>query len=798
MSKPTAIRVDPDAIPADLQALPRWLCWSYKLRDGKWAKVPMRADGRGAASSSDPSTWCNFDEAVGAYLLGDFDGIGIALGGGLCGLDLDDHRDPSTGDLDSVAQDALGSVPGYWEVSPSGTGLKGLFYTGLVKSVARAKKLGIEFYAGGRYFAITGQPVQVDPHGPEDDRSEAVQGFLSRHVGERSATVDDVLESEMADQQPLDDWSLEDVLQYILPHLDEEWRESYEQWLTVGQALHHQGRGGAEWLQAWDDWSVEGSTYGEGVCADKWASFGRPSSGQAVRSLRTLIKAAGNRRPRVAMTGQECFGDIEDDPQELQQQSQAAVALQAQDREAVLAKAKSAIEAEADATHMERVLAPKLAVLDWTDAERSRLAKALQDRFKQLTGSSLPAQTARGWLQPPVQAQAGMPDVNSDGKPQLTHRNVQYVLSRSGVVVRYNVIKKEDEILIPSAAFSQDNAANASLAAILSECHAADMKIQSSTLKQYLTLLADQNQYNPALTWITSRPWDGVDRLQDWYDTVKAQEGHTRLKETLMRRWALQAVAVLFNTGDVQARGVLTFQGVQYQGKTRWLKSLAPDGLVNVGHILDVHNKDHVKIAISYWMTELGEIDATFKRSDLAALKSFISQQTDTFRRPYAAAEGSYPRRTVFFASVNDKQFLRDPTGNTRYWVIPVESIATDHTVEMQQLWAQVLHLQQGGERHWLSPEEMTLLNEANEEFTVADPVEEMLRDKLPWDEEGAEWGWMTATNVAEMIGIQRPGQHEVSRIGSAVRKLNGQRAKRSNGKTLLWTPIKRPLGHDW
>lgn len=506
-----------------------------------------------------------------------------------------------------------------------------------------------------------------------------------------------------------------------------------------------------------------------------------------VRSLPEMQDevAAVNEELRAERSAQAAFGDLVDE----QPLSEIA------DREAVVQRALLAVKAESDATSLERVLAPRLAGLDWTEAERGRLAKALQEQFKTVTGTSLPLPTARKLLQAPATVFDPLPDLTSEGAPRLTQRNLARVLDKLGVVVRYDVIKKEDQILVPGAVFSQDNAANASLAAVLSECHAHDMRIQTGMLKQYLTLIADQNQFNPALTWVESAPWDGVDRLQAWYDTVTTKPGHKALKELLMRRWALQAVAVLSNTGHVQARGVLTFQGAQYQGKTRWLKSLAPEGLVNVGHVLDVHNKDHVKIAISYWMTELGEIDATFKRSDLAALKSFISQQTDTFRRPYAAAEGSYPRRTVFFASVNDSQFLRDLTGNSRYWVIPVESIDNEHEVDMQQVWAQALTLQRAGERHWLSAEEMALLNEANEEFTVAEPVEEVLRDKLPWDDPTAEWLWMTANSIAEMIDMTGRGRYDLARIGASVRRINGGKAKRSAGKTLLWAPVKQGHG---
>ena len=74
--------------------------------------------------------------------------------------------------------------------------------------------------------------------------------------------------------------------------------------------------------------------------------------------------------------------------------------------------------------------------------------------------------------------------------------------------------------------------------------------------------------------------------------------------------------------------------------------------MVNEGHLLDPTNKDSVKLAISAWITELGEIDATFRKADIAALKAFISKRVDKFRRPYAMSDSAYPRQTIFVGTV--------------------------------------------------------------------------------------------------------------------------------------------------
>jgi putative DNA primase/helicase len=255
---------------------------------------------------------------------------------------------------------------------------------------------------------------------------------------------------------------------------------------------------------------------------------------------------------------------------------------------------------------------------------------------------------------------------------------------------------------------------------------------------------------------------------------VVVPEDKRGLKEMVLGRWALQSVAVLFNTGKTQARGVLVFQGVQYQGKSRWLLSLCPEGLARGGLQLDTKNKDHLKIALSAWLSELGELDGTFRKSDVASLKGFLSNQTDMFRRPYAATESCYPRRTSFFASVNSGEFLNDSTGSTRFWVLPVHTVNADHDIDMQQLWAQVLVLWRGGEAHWMTDSEMAQIQDSNEEHTFVDPVDEIVRTKLPWDDPEAEQIWLSSPSIAARIGIERPTQHQLATITRTVKSLNG------------------------
>jgi putative DNA primase/helicase len=395
----------------------------------------------------------------------------------------------------------------------------------------------------------------------------------------------------------------------------------------------------------------------------------------------------------------------------------------------------------------------------------------------------------------PVDYYGFLPDTNDKGKPLSTIENLATIARRLGVIIRYNVISKEEEILIPDAGFSLDNRQNASLSWLISEC--AKFRMPVDRVPDFVTYLADQNQYNPVAEWVTSSPWDGQDHLAQLIATVKAkgEDADHRImamKTAFMTRWMISAIAAAFRPTGVSAHGVLVFQGAQYVGKTKWFKSLVPDsiGVLKDGMLLRPDDRDSVMKCVSNWLVELGEIDATFRKSDVAALKSFLTSDRDVLRRAYARKESAFARRTVFFASVNPKNYLHDDTGNRRYWTIECEKLDHDHNVNMQQCWAQVYEqLYRPGESWFLTTSEMALLNDHNEDFTVIDPIEELITSGLKWSDPRSMWKWRSATEVMVSLGKLNCSKAEVTKGGIIMRKLNGEQSKRTGNTRLLFVP---------
>jgi putative DNA primase/helicase len=160
-------------IPAELRQYPQWVCWKAKSeKNGKIDKVPFDPKTGRAASSTDPATWGVFEQAVATSKNGGgYAGIGFVLNGGpYVGVDLDDCRNPETGDIQAWAWEIAQKLNTYTEISPSGKGLR-MFLKGELKNPGR-RKGKIECYVTGRFFTVTGHHVEGTPAAVMDRQQE--------------------------------------------------------------------------------------------------------------------------------------------------------------------------------------------------------------------------------------------------------------------------------------------------------------------------------------------------------------------------------------------------------------------------------------------------------------------------------------------------------------------------------------------------------------------------------------------------------------------------------------------------
>jgi putative DNA primase/helicase len=124
-----------------------------------------------------------------------------------------------------------------------------------------------------------------------------------------------------------------------------------------------------------------------------------------------------------------------------------------------------------------------------------------------------------------------------------------------------------------------------------------------------------------------------------------------------------------------------------------------------------VQGKEAFEQIQGVWLVEMGEL-AGLKKAEVEIIKHFISKREDRYRVAYGRRIENFPRQCVFFATTNNKDFLRDPTGNRRFWPVdvnetePLKDVFTDlNEYEIGQLWAEAVELYKAGETLYLTKE---------------------------------------------------------------------------------------------
>jgi putative DNA primase/helicase len=535
------------------------------------------------------------------------------------------------------------------------------------------------------------------------------------------------------------------LLDYIHPDIN------YQDWLRCGIAIFVEMEGSELGFQLFDEWSAKGTKYpGPSDLKQKWETF------DCYKGRRVTIAT-------IAMLARNGGANL-----------------------AALAHANTIREVSASDAH---------------DGDQKSATEAREKANENVSPSkNLPVSPENfadiEQSQPLNPSRFPSIRVTASGNEVVlaTIPNIRHLMDAYGISARYDVIKKKIDLRVPGLVGSPDNADNSALSHVISL--SVLNGIPHTLVPAYIAAIADTNLYNPAAEFISSRPWDGRDRLEAFYETLTIKEHFPEdLKRTLIRRWMISAVAAVFHPNGFRARGVLVLQGDQSIGKTSFFLSLIPDPvlrdrLIKTELHLDASNKDSITTAISHWVVEIGELDSSFKK-DVALLKGFLTGTVDKVRRPYDRKDSHYPRRTVFCASVNSESFLVDDTGNTRWWTIPVTAVDYEHGIDMQQLWAQVLGLYEAGEQWWLTGEEEALLEQYNKGHRIVNAVRDRLESVLDESIPLEDWELKTATEVLKDAGFEYPTNPQTRDCGTYLREHFGA-PTRSKGKTRWNVPVKK------
>jgi putative DNA primase/helicase len=368
--------------------------------------------------------------------------------------------------------------------------------------------------------------------------------------------------------------------------------------------------------------------------------------------------------------------------------------------------------------------------------------------------------------------------LESNYKVLDTHVNLEWLLSHFKADIKYNLMTRRREITIPDHYISQEDYDNEALSLVEYLATLNDMPIKK--INEHLNKLSLQNAYHPIVECIKNNPWDGVNRVDKFLETI--QSANQELSNKILRTWMRSAIAAAHSSQGFTSHGAIVIQGKQGIGKTAWIKSLDPIncGAVKDGAILEPNLKDCVIGLSQFWIIELGELDATYRRSDIARIKSFITMNFDFIRNPYARLDNKRPRRSVYIGTVNNPDYLVDDTGNRRWWTIEAASINYQHGFDMKQVWAEIHHEWQKGELTYLDKELQEEVNMNNANFEQIDPLEEQLSAFFNWSSPLTKE--MTVTEILKEMRWPLINQSSANKLSKILTKKTGLSAIR-NGK---------------
>jgi P4 family phage/plasmid primase-like protien len=194
-SRPETQPVNAEAVPGTLREREQWIAWRYRWETDReeWTKVPVDARAGDYASPTDPSTWTSIEDAVAYHRreATDTDGIGFVFSEEdlLMGVDLDDCRDPDTGQPTDRTKEIIDRLDSYTTISTSGTGYH-IYLKGVIPPGAdRQRHDGIEMYDSARFFVWTGDHVDGTPERIKE-RPNAVKDVHSEWVAREESNTD--------------------------------------------------------------------------------------------------------------------------------------------------------------------------------------------------------------------------------------------------------------------------------------------------------------------------------------------------------------------------------------------------------------------------------------------------------------------------------------------------------------------------------------------------------------------------------------------------------------------------------
>lgn len=462
-----------------------------------------------------------------------------------------------------------------------------------------------------------------------------------------------------------------------LEQLDAEDFQDHDTWRDLMMACHHATAG--EGRQEFIDWSTQDAKYQDDawIIGRRWdslhATAGKGGRPITVKLLHKVVQEAGG---HVARPDPEDDFDVYEDPAELGQGVDDA-ALRAE---------------QSDLSVMSLAELAELRLMKTGKAENTFLNCLKLVRY--------------------INAQLGLGFNEFDRAAYLTADELPWSVD-VGCRVNDEVMRLIRRFLVEGSGVSWGK--DDTLEAVLSVVH--------------------ENRFHPVREYLDGLEWDGVPRLDGLFPRYAGAKD-TPYVRAIGAKALIAAVRRVRQPGCKFDNVVVLESAEQGRGKSTFIKLLAPheDWFAEPATLSNVESKDAPLALEGKWIIEMGEMSAMSKAA-VESMKAFVSCAVDRVRRPYGRLVEDLPRQCIFMGTTNRDDYLKDPTGNRRFWPVTVgtgELLNLDALVtDRDQLWAEAAHREAECESLFL-PQELWAEAAAEQSDRVTeDPWADVLRDFL-------------------------------------------------------------------
>lgn len=290
---------------------------------------------------------------------------------------------------------------------------------------------------------------------------------------------------------------------------------------------------------------------------------------------------------------------------------------------------------------------------------------------------------------------------------------------------------------------------------------------------------SEENAFHPVKDYLATLEWDGKHRVLSWlHDYLGVEDSDYA---ALVGAFFLVSAIARVMRPPVKVDSVLILEGLQGLGKSSMLHNLFGKWFTDTP--MELGNKDSFQQMQGMWCIELAELDS-FNKAENTRAKQFFGSQTDRYRPSYGRMVQEFPRQCVFVGTTNQDRYLKDSTGNRRYWPVTCTKICQAAIKQdRDQLWAEALKMYKDGMKWWPDDDYKHLFEVQQEDRFDSDVWEPIIYD---WLKRNMRVDYSMGDIMAEALDMDPQAMRppEQKRVGLIMHRLGFEKKKkRVDGK---------------